>query len=62
MVVNRQSENMTVADDKFQAQNLIAFTEKWNLYQCVKEPTREDNILDLIFVNSDEFLSNIKYI
>ena len=62
MVINRQGENRIVAEDKIQAQNLIAFSEKWNFYQCVKEPTREANILDLIFVNSDEFLSNIEYL
>ena len=62
MVINRQSENMIVAEEKIQAQNLIAFSEKWNLYQCVKEPTRESNILDLIFINSEDFISNIKYL
>ena len=62
LVVNRVSENLSVADDKIQAQNLIAFTEKWNLTQCVKEPTRESNILDLIFVNSDDMITNIEYI
>ena len=51
-----------IAEDRFQAQYLIKFNEKWNLSQCVKEPTQEYNILDLIFVNSGEFISDIELI
>ena len=55
-VVCRLSEDEVVANNKIQAQELIQFTEKWNLTQFVKEPTHLDNILDLIFVNNGEYI------
>ena len=47
----RISDESIVANYKIQAHELIKFTERWNLSQKVTEPTRCDNILDLIFVN-----------
>ena len=39
-VVCRLSEDAVIANDKLQAQELIIFSESWNLIQTVKEPTR----------------------
>ena len=40
----RLSEDEVVANEKIKAQELIQFSEKWNLTQCVEEPTCLDNI------------------
>ena len=46
------SDSKSVADEKLQGYDLVKFSDKWNLEQMVKNPTRLDNILDMIFVNS----------
>ena len=52
----------SIREDKFQAQALLNMCDKWNLIQSVRVPTREDNILDLILVNSDEMVKDIEMI
>ena len=44
--------------DKFQF--LEEFIEEWNLEQMVNEPTRKDNILDLLFTNSNDIIETIE--
>ena len=57
-IVRREGE--VISEDKFQAQNLLNMCDKWNLSQSVRVPTREDNILDLILVNSPELIKDIE--
>ena len=51
-----------IREEKFQAQTLLNMCDKWNLSQSVRVPTREDSILDLIFVNSLDLVRDIKIV
>ena len=43
----------TTTDSQNQARKLLDLTEKYFMEQLIQEPTREENILDLIFSNTD---------
>ena len=43
----------TIGSEKAQMLELIEFAEKWGLMQNIKDITREDRILDLVFTNED---------
>ena len=59
-VIRRGGESLS--EDKFQAQVLLNMCDTWNLIQFVRVPTRENNILDLILVNSSEMIRDIEVI
>ena len=46
--------------DKLQAENLLDVADSFMLQQLILEPTRGDNILDLVFTNNMDLLDNIK--
>ena len=43
-----------------QAEALMTFTDNYCLYQCIEEPTRLQNILDLFFINDKTLITDIK--
>ena len=53
------SETVT-SSDKIQAMKLIDFVNTHYLTQMVVTPTRQDNILDYVFVNKENFIKNIE--
>ena len=55
-------EGQIIGEEKFQAQALINICDKWNLIQSVTVPTRDNNILDLILVNSEVMIKDIEMI
>ena len=62
--INERILNKEVIGSKCKQTNeLIEFSEKWNLIQNTKNPTRDNKILDLIFTNEDIVcdISNIKH-
>ena len=52
------SDSVT-SSDKIQAKKLIDFVESHYLSQIVKSPTRQDNILDYVLVNKENFIKNV---
>ena len=52
----RSADGKNVAEDKLQAKMLIEFVEEHFLQQHVKEATRKENILDLIFTNNQDLI------
>lgn len=46
-------------DEQLQANALIDLTDKYYLNQCICEPTRINNVLDLIFINDTDLLTQI---
>ena len=46
-------------EDQIQAAKLIDLTDSLFLEQLVVKPTRENNVLDLIFTNDENFISDI---
>ena len=57
-VEKRHSRGATVADDNTQAMDLIKLSQNHFLDQIIKHNTRMNNILDLMFVNDDNLISD----
>ena len=43
-----------------QAEALMTFTDNYCSYQCIREPTRLQNILDLFFINDKTLITDVK--
>ena len=56
----KESAIRRILAPKVQILEAIEFAEKWNLSQKIKNPTRENNILDLL-LTSDDLVSDIKH-
>ena len=46
-------------DEQAQARHLLNLTENYFMEQIVQEPTRRNNILDLVFVNNHSLIYDI---
>ena len=46
-------------DQKTQAEKFLDFTDKWFLTQVINQPTRYENILDLFFVSTCEYIKSV---
>ena len=52
-----QSENRS-GEESIQIKDFLKFADEFFLYQIVDTPTRRNNILDLVFTNSDDLINN----
>ena len=43
-----------------QAESLMSFASDLNLEQVIDVPTRENNVLDLVFINNDQLINDLK--
>ena len=59
-IYERVSNRENIGVESAQMMEAIDFADKWNLEQKIKNPTREDRILDLLFT-SDDIESDIKH-
>ena len=59
-VSEKVNTNNATSVDKIQAMKLIDFVNSHYLNQKVVTPTREDNILDYVFTNKDNFVKDIE--
>ena len=50
----------STVDEKTQAKRLLELTNEHFLTQIINNPTRKENILDLIFINSYEYVKNVQ--
>ena len=57
---HRENETLEGKQDRLQAQHLVEFASKHNLIQQVDKVTHGTEILDLIFTNDHELISNIE--
>ena len=57
---SNQSSN--VGEERSQAQTLLNFSEEFFLDQIIKSPTRNNNILDLIFTNDHQIINDYSII
>ena len=44
------------------SERLLEVIEEHGLTQLVKEPTRKDNILDIVLTNNDEIVNNVRVV
>ena len=61
-VHDRRENGKISSSDKLQAVRLIELSNAHYLKQFITEPTHQDNILDYVFSNKEDFIRNTEYI